>query len=327
MEDHGSQRAAPNSVTLEFFKFCNNRSANLFQAPYSSEINTMFEALNSGLKSYLWNLLLPKPDNLQLDNCQGRFQTFLRYSYEKAVEGKLQNPGISYKNRMTAIFGEHAFNNSVYQDHVGCLAVLPVLHLHLQNYSDTIRQAMELTVNLSKTSTVEDGLTVALNIMDHFETLHAAVQIVYRSHTVCSWIDRCNFNAFKSFHFKQFDNIRELRSKALATTKQLPVVYEHLVESINSYQDLSMNFQKYIVGGITKFNLSSILMESLLKMLMNDIHSDNQEFNGKITSSIHLLQTAKKLAVEFYNKLFNFPVPIINASNAHIFDLIKAENI
>lgn len=198
----------PNSATLEFLKFCNNQSAEYFHAPYSSDLNTMFKILHKGsnLGSYNWNFMLPKPSDLQLENCQNKIEAFKRYSLLCVYQGTVVDfiGGITYKERMTRMFGEEAFNYSVNEDHTLCLDLIDTLSHHLLNSSDKIQNVMNLSVNLSKSSTAEDALKTAQEIMDDFGTLQDAVEMIHKTYMVCSWIDRWNPNEFHSFYANHF---------------------------------------------------------------------------------------------------------------------------
>lgn len=118
--------------------------------------------------------------------------------------------------------------------------------------------------------------------------------------------------------------ICDLRETALTILNQLPVVYKHLAGLLKSYRDLSLNFQEFLAGDKTKFNLSLVLMDPSFDEMLNVIDSENAKFSGNVTECIGLLQTAKKLGIDFYRELFDIPVPIINASNVQVLDVIKA---
>ena len=313
------------SATLEFLKFCNNHSANFFQPPYNSDISVMFEALFSHFESYYWKFMLPDPMELQPDKCQSKFNTFKRYSFMGAAGGTILSSAISYKERIINIFGIHAFNFSNNENHLGCIAMIPALEALLQNNTDSLEKALELSVNLSKSSTIQDGQKTALKIMDYSETLQDVVQNIYTTYRVCSWIERWNLAEFWSDCSKMFQTTSMKKQAAFSRLKQLPPLYENLEKSLNTYRDdVSLFLQKFIAENVTKVDLSLALTKPSFNVLMNDIYSDNEAFSAKITSCITRLQTAKMLGINFYKKLFDVPVPIINSSHLHMFDLIKA---
>ncbi len=60
-------------------------------------------------------------------------------------------------------------------------------------------------------------------------------------------------------------------------------MYEHLAGSLKSYRDLSLNFQEFLAGDKTKFNLSLVLMDPSFDEMLNVIDSENAKFSGKVT--------------------------------------------